>query len=88
MPGTGMTLPFAKDQTMMNRPYQRWIALLAVPVFLASTLSACQRSGEDTGASSGASSGGASQSGDESSPRSERQGSPGSESQGEKSPSR
>ncbi len=74
---------------MMNRPYQRWIALLALPVFLASTLAACQRSGEDAGASSGASSGGTSQSGGgKSSSSSERQGSTGSESQREPSPSR
>lgn len=74
---------------MMNRPNQRWIALLAVPVFLASTLVACQRSGEDAGSSSGASSGGTSQSGGGSkSSRSERQGSTGSESSGEKAPSR
>lgn len=75
---------------MMNRPYQRWIALLAVPVFIASTLVACQRSGEDAGGSSGASSGGTSQSGggSKSPSDSERQGSTGSESPGEKSPSR
>ncbi len=73
---------------MMNRPYQRWIAMLAVPVFLASTLAACQRAGEDTGASSGASGGGTSQSGGEPSSRTERQGATGSESPGEKSPSR
>lgn len=72
---------------MINKPFQRWIAMLAVPVFVASTLAACQRSGEDTGAgsSAGTSGGGTTQSGGGKS--SQRQGGD-SESPGEKAPSR
>ena len=78
---------------MNTRTYPRWIALFVVPVLMASTLVGCQRSGEDTGASSGSSAGtsggGTTQSGGgKSSSRSERQGASGSESPGEKSPSR
>lgn len=75
---------------MMTRSCQRWIALLAVPVLMASTLVACQRSGEDMGkgASSGTSGGGTSQSGAERSSRSNRSESKTGESSGEKSSSR
>lgn len=72
---------------MMNKPYQRWIAMLAVPVFVASMLAACQRSGEDagSGSSAGTSGGGTTQSGGGKS--SQRQSSSGASSS-EKAPSR
>ncbi len=82
----------AKDKTMTTRPYSRWTSLLAVPVFTASMLGACQRAGEDTGtgtgSSAGTSGGGTSQSGGGKPSRSERQGPGSHESPGQKSPSR
>ncbi len=77
---------------MTKQPSQRWIALLALPVLMASasvlTLTACQRAGEDSGASSGASGGGTSQSGAERSSRSDRPGSATEESSTGTAPSR
>ncbi len=73
---------------MTNSPFQRWIALLVVPVFTASMLAACHKAGEDTGASSGTSSGGSTQSGGGKATRSERQVPGTNESSGERPPSR
>ncbi len=77
---------------MMNRPSQRWISLLAMPVFMTAMLAACQRAGEDSGATSGSSAGtsggGTSQSGGGKTSRSERQAAGANESSGQKSPSR
>ena len=49
----------------MNRQINRWLALLLLPLFVTGSLAACQRAGEDTGASgsSGRSGIGSSQSG-------------------------